>query len=541
MPLTVAVDIGGTFTDLLGYDPTTGRLVGAKRPTTPAEMSEGVWHCFEAAGVGGADLAAFVHGSTVAINTIIERSGARTALVVTRGTRDVYAVGRGNRPDAYDVWFHRPRPLVPRRLTFEVDERIDAGGRVLTPFDRAQAARVAAEVAASGVQAVAVCFLHSWREPSHERLMGELLREALPGAFVTVSHEILREYGEYERTSTTVLNAYVGPRVGDYLDTLERRLGASDFHGELLIMQSNGGVMAASTARSLPVATLESGPVGGFIAAARTAERLGYRRAIAFDMGGTTAKANLILDVQAQMARGYHISGYATGQPMTLPVVDTVEVGAGGGSLARAIAGGGLEVGPESAGADPGPACYGKGGAFATVTDANVVLGRIDPHAFLGGEITLDADAARVAVGRVAERLGLTLPAAALAIVQVAVLKMSLAVRQVSVERGYDPRDFAMVAFGGAGPLHASDVARALHVPAVVVPLYPGQFSAAGMLLADRRLDYVRTCDRPFDLNDAADLAAIHAIALDLEASARARLGSERSGARPAMSFSLDV
>jgi N-methylhydantoinase A len=339
-----------------------------------------------------------------------------------------------------------------------------------------------------------------------------------------------------------VLNAYVGPRVGDYLDTLERRLDASHFRGDLLIMQSNGGVMAASTARALPIATLESGPVGGFTAAARTAERLGYRRAIAFDMGGTTAKANLILDGQPQMARGYHIGGYATGQPMTLPVVDTVEVGAGGGSLARALAGGGLEVGPESAGADPGPACYGKGGALATVTDANVVLGRIDPHAFLGGEITLDADAARVAVGHVAERLGLTLPDAALAIVQVAVLKMSLAVRQVSVERGYDPRDFAMVAFGGAGPLHASDVARALHVPVVVVPLYPGQFSAAGMLLADRRHDYVRTCDRPFDLNDAADLAGLHAIASDLEVTARARLGSERSGAAPAaMSFSLDV
>jgi N-methylhydantoinase A/oxoprolinase/acetone carboxylase beta subunit/N-methylhydantoinase B/oxoprolinase/acetone carboxylase alpha subunit len=539
MALTIAVDIGGTFTDLLGYDARTGRLVGAKRPTTPVDLAGGVGQCLDAAGVQANEIVTFVHGSTVAINTVIERTGARTALVVTRGTRDVYAIGRGNRPDAYDIAFRRPRPLVPRHLTFEIDERLDATGQVLTPFDDRQAAEVAAQVAASGVDAVAVCFLHAWCNQAHEARMGTLLREALPSAFVTLSHEILREYGEYERTSTTVLNACVGPRIGAYLDGLARGLRARGFGGELLIMQSNGGVMAPSTARALPVATLESGPVGGFIAAARVGARLGHRHAIAFDMGGTTAKANLVRDGRPQMARGYHIGGYAEGQPMTLPVVDTVEVGAGGGSIATFDALGGLRVGPESAGAEPGPACYGKGGSEPTVTDANVVLGRIDPRAFLGGEMRLDAGAALAAVEHVATAMGVQAPQAALAIVQVAVLKMSLAVRQVSVERGYDPRDFAMVAFGGAGPLHAVEVARALHIPVVVVPVHPAQFSAAGMLVADLRHDFVRTFYRSLD---RADPGEISAIATDLEAAARRRLSDERSADRsPALAFSLDV
>jgi len=356
---------------------------------------------------------------------------------------------------------------------------------------------------------------------------------------VTMSHDILREYGEYERMSTTVLNAYIGPRIRQYLDELERRLHVDGFAGDLLIMQSNGGVMAPSVARTLPVATLESGPVGGFIAAARVGVQLGYANVIAFDMGGTTAKTNVVRDGEPQMAHGYHIGGYATGHPMTLPVVDTVEVGAGGGSIARADAGG-LRVGPQSAGAEPGPACYGKGGTEPTVTDANVVLGRIDPRAFLGGEMTLDADAARAAVrSGVAGPLGLSDEAAALAIVKIAVLHMSLAVRQVSVERGYDPRDFAMLAFGGAGPLHAVEVARALHIPTIIVPTFPGQFSAAGMLMADLRHDYVRTYYKPLE---RADFRELTSIAGELSASARRRLRDERaSEARTELRVSLDV
>ena len=525
MALTVAVDIGGTFTDLLAYDDGTRRLFSAKSSTTPDELTRAIGDCLAKVPLSSRDVATFVHGSTVAINTVIERTGAKTALIVTRGTRDVYAIGRGNRPDAYDIWFTRPRPLVPRHLTFEIAERLGADGVVRVPFDAAQADEVIARVKASAVDAVAVCFLHSWNNPAHEQRMGALLRTAMPDAYVTLSHEILREYGEYERMSTTVLNAYVGPRISAYLDALSRRLRGDGFGGELLIMQSNGGVMAPAVARELPVATLESGPVGGFIAAARTGARLGYPHLIAFDMGGTTAKTNLVRDGEPQMAHGYHIGGYASGLPMTLPVVDTVEVGAGGGSIARADGLGGLDVGPESAGAEPGPACYGRGGTEPTVTDANVVLGRIDPQGFLGGEMTLSVDAARAAVRRVAGPLGLTDVAAALAIVDIAVLKMSLAVRQVSVERGYDPRDFALLAFGGAGPLHAAAVARTLHIPTIVVPTFPGQFSAAGMLMADVRHDYVRTYYQPLD---RADFAALERIADELSELARERLRQER-------------
>jgi N-methylhydantoinase A len=526
MPFTVAVDIGGTFTDLLGYDDATGRLISAKTSTTPKDFTRAIDECFGKIEPDVHDACTFVHGSTIAINTVVERTGARTALVVSRGMRDVYIIGRGNRPDAYDVWFNRPRPLVPRHLTFELNERLTTDGAVRLPFDDRQAGDVAARIAASGVEAVAVCLLHAWSNPAHEQRIGALLRQSAPGLYVTTSHEILREYGEYERTSTTVLNAYTGPRVSGYIDALERRLRLAGFTGDLLIMQSNGGVMTPAVARSLPVATLESGPVGGFIAAARIGARLGRSDVIAFDMGGTTAKTNVVRHGEPQMSHGYHIGGYATGHPMTLPVVDTVEVGSGGGSIATADHLG-LRVGPQSAGADPGPACYGKGGIEPTVTDANVVLGRIDPRAFLGGEMPLDAEAARAAVrSRVAEPLGLSIEEAALAIVKIAVLNMSLAVRQVSVERGYDPRDFVMLAFGGAGPLHAADVARSLHIPAFVVPAFPGQFSAAGMLMADLRHDYVRTYYRA--LADA-DFSTLRRIAVELNDGAQARLVDARA------------
>jgi N-methylhydantoinase A len=528
MPLIVAVDIGGTFTDFLGYDPDTGRFLSSKSSSTPGDLARGIRNCLEKIGLAAKEIQTFVHGSTVAINTVVEQKGAKTALVVTRGTRDVYKIGRGNRPEAYNIWFKRPEPLVSRHLTFEVEERLGPGGEVRVPFNRNQAAGIAERAAGSGVESVAVCFLHSWNNPAHERLMGELLEKALPDAYLSVSHEILREYGEYERTSTTVLNSYIGPTVRTYLDELEQMLAAQGFGGGLLIMQSNGGVMAPSTAKQLPVAMLESGPVGGFIAAARAGVRLGFPNVIAFDMGGTTAKANLVRDGEPQMSHGYHIGGYASGHPMMLPVVDTVEVGSGGGSIARVDHVGSLKVGPMSAGAEPGPACYGKGGTEPTVTDANLILGRLDPHQFLGGEMPLDVEAARRAIRcRVGDPLGLTEEEAALAIVKIAVMNMSLAVRQVSVERGYDPRDFAMVAFGGAGPLHGVEVARSLHIPMVIVPNFPGQFSASGMLIADRRHDFVRTYYRALDRTDFGELRRI---ADELAAQGRERLQQEQTG-----------
>jgi len=520
LPLIGAVDIGGTFTDFLGYDSATGRLLSSKSPTTPARLEQGIRECLEKAGVSVNAIDAFVHGSTVAINTVLERKGARTALIVTKGTRDVYKIGRGNRPDAYDIWFKRPEPLVPRHLTFEVEERLLATGEVHTPLNVPQAETIAGQVNDSGVEAVAVCFLHSWNNPAHESRMAQLLNSK---TYRSISHEILREYGEYERISTTVLNSYIGPRVSAYLEGLERMLHEEGFAGSLWIMQSNGGVMSPPVARRLPVAMLESGPVGGFIAAARTGVALGYSNVIGFDMGGTTAKANLARDGEPQMSHGYHIGGYAFGQPMMLPVVDTVEVGSGGGSIARVDHTGQLKVGPVSAGADPGPACYGKGGTEATVTDANLLLGRLDPAQFLGGEIPLDVGAAREAIRRsVAQPLGLSETEAARAIVKIAVMNMSLAVRQVSVERGYDPRDFVMIAFGGAGPLHAAEVARSLHIPLVVVPNFPAQFSAAGMLVAEPRHDFVRTYYRALDGTDFRELGRI---AAEMEMLARDRLG----------------
>jgi N-methylhydantoinase A len=529
--LIVAVDIGGTFTDFLGYDTAGGRLFSSKAATTPAALEDGIRDCLEKAGVSVGAIDAFVHGSTIAINTVLERKGARTALVVTKGTRDVYKIGRGNRPDAYDVWFQRPQPLVPRHLTFEVEERLLATGEVHTVFNRLQAESVAQRVSESGVEAVAVCFLHSWNNPVHESQMAELLNSN-PNIYCSISHEILREYGEYERISTTVLNSYIGPKVSGYLEGLERMLQEDDFGGKVWIMQSNGGVMSSSVARRLPVAMLESGPVGGFIAAARTGAALGYPNVIGFDMGGTTAKASPAPGGEPQISHGYYIGGYASGQPMMLPVVDTVEVGSGGGSIARVDHTGSLKVGPVSAGADPGPACYAKGGTEPTVTDANVVLGRIDPHRFLGGEMPLDVEAAGDAIERrIARPLGLSPVEAAHAIIEIAVMNMSLAVRQVSTERGYDPRDFVMVAFGGAGPLHASEVARSLHIPLVVIPNFPGQFSASGMLMAEQRQDFVRTYYRRLDQADFGELARIFE---EMEALARERMGvrSQESGVR---------
>lgn len=492
--LNVAVDIGGTFTDLIGYDDNTGQVYHAKSPSTPSDLTVGIFNCLQKSGLSISDAINFVHGSTVAINTVIEMKGARTALVVTQGTRDVYKIGRGNRPEAYNIFFKRPFPLVPRHLTFEVEERLLASGEVLTPFNIAQARTVAEKIFKTEVEAVAVCFLHSWANPSHEVQMRNIMTATVPDAYVSLSHDILREYGEYERISTTVLNSYIGPRVSKYIDNLEQLLAGHDFAGSLLIMQSNGGVMSPATAKLTPVAMLESGPVGGFIAASRVGNALGFGNVIALDMGGTTAKTSLIKDAEPQLAHGYYIGGYARGHPMMLPVIDTVEIGAGGGSIAWVDDLGVLKVGPHSAGAEPGPICYVRGGTEPTITDANLLLGRLSPHDFLGGEMPLDVDRARDGIiERISSKLGLSEIEVALAITKIAVMNMSLAVRGISVERGYDPRDFGLVAFGGAGALHAVEVARELHIPTVIVPNYPGQFSALGMLIADIQHDYVQT------------------------------------------------
>ncbi|HEY6864187.1 MAG TPA: hydantoinase/oxoprolinase family protein [Burkholderiales bacterium] len=490
----VAIDIGGTFTDLMAFDEASGAFSQAKSLTTPAQLVQGIIDCLKKSAVDPGAIGELIHGSTTAINTLIERKGAKTGLIVTRGTRDVYAIGRGNRPEAYDLFFHRHRPLVPRHLTREVGGRLLASGAEHEPLDRAGVEDACRRLAAEGVEAVAVCFLHSYANPEHEREAGAIVRRLLPGAYVSLSHEILREYREYERTSTTVVNAYVGPKVGGYVQSLARGLGGIGFRGDLTIMQSNGGVMTPEVATGRPVAMMESGPVGGIIAAARVAAALGHADAISFDMGGTTAKASLIREGQPATASGYHVGGYASGHPVMVPVIDVIEVGAGGGSIAWIDDVGALKVGPRSAGADPGPVCYGAGGTEPTITDANLVLGRLDPDDFLGGQMVLDAKGAERALQeKIARPLGLSSVAAAQAIVDIAVSRMSLAVREVSVAKGHDPRDFALVASGGAGPLHVVAVARELAIPTVIVPRFPAHFSALGMLAADERHDVART------------------------------------------------
>ncbi len=534
----VAVDIGGTFTDLVGFH--DGRIVTAKTSTTVADPTRGVTQAMDSVEADIEGLAEFVHGTTISINTVLERKGALTALITTRGFRDVYAIGRGNRPEAFNLDFRRPKPLIARQLSFEVSERLDARGNVLTPLDDTEAAKLAGDLRRLGVEAVAVCLLHAYANPDHERRVGQVLRDACPELFVTLSHEILREYREYERTSTTALNAYVGPRVRAYLDRLEGYLDGASFTGSAQIMKSNGGTMSLGQARNEPVSMMESGPVAGMIGAAQLARILDIGKCIGFDMGGTTAKASLITDAELEIREGYFIGGYASGQPMQLPVADIVEVGAGGGSIAWCDEMGAMHVGPQSAGADPGPACYGLGGTEPVVTDADLHLGRLNAGRFLSGAMGLDAGLAERAITeRIAQPLDLTPTEAALGIAKIADAAMSLAVRSVSVARGCDPRECTLLAFGGAGPVHAASLAHEIFIPQVVVPKAPGNFSALGMLLASWRQDLVRTF---VGLLGDMDQGAAEAAFAELSAAGQSLLqaeGMEDAGA--AFAFAADL
>jgi N-methylhydantoinase A len=492
--LRVAVDIGGTFTDVVVFDETKSSLALAKTLSTPAELARGVLDGLTKAAVRFDEVSTLIHGSTIVVNAIIERKGARTALVTTKGFRDVYEIGRINRPESFNPRFRKHRPLVPREDIFEVTERLLADGSVRTPFDEKEAREVARVIKEEGFEAAAVLFLHAYREPRHEIRMCEILRELEPKLFISASHELSREYREYERTSTVAANAYVGPRVSQYLGDLERRLKANKFLGNLMIMQSNGGLSDVELARRQCIQMMESGPAGGVVGTMALCELLNLDAAIAFDMGGTTAKACVIRRGEPSLSPDYFIGGYNEGLAVRIPVLDIVEVGTGGGSIAWLDEGGGLHVGPRSAGAEPGPASYGRGGTEPTVTDANVVLGRLSPERFLGGEMRLDRNAAVTALTeRLARPLGVTLERAACGMLQVATSAMANAVRHVTLERGLDPRDFTLVAYGGGGPLHAASVAKELSIGRIVIPNAPGHFSALGMLMADLRRDYVQT------------------------------------------------
>ena len=496
--LRLSADVGGTFTDVASFDEPTGKLTLGKTLTTHQRLVTGIETGVDKAGASFPQAQLFLHGTTVAINTILERTGAACALLTTQGFRDIYEIGRVNRPEAYNLFFQKHKPLIDRDLRFDIRERCDAQGRVLIPLDEQQVLDTAAEAVKKGVKAIAILFLHSYRNPSHEKRAKEIVEKAFPDLFVTASHELSQEYREYERTSTTAANAYVGPRVRRYLGEMDHHLGETGFTGTFLVVQSTGGLFDIEEAQQSCIRMLESGPAAGVIGAKVLCDQIGLKNAIAFDMGGTTAKAGVIYQGDVLMTGGQIVGGYASGLPLQIPMIDIQEVGTGGGSIAR-IEAGALRVGPESAGSSPGPVCYGLGGTEPTVTDCNLVLGRLAPDRFLGGEMKLDLDGAKHAIeAKIGKPLDLGTPEAADGILRVAVTKMSHMVRWVTTERGLDAADFAMVAYGGAGPLHAAMIARELRIGKLIIPFAPGHFSAYGMLFADLRRDLVNTWFKPF-------------------------------------------
>jgi len=541
MSTRLAIDIGGTFTDLVALDEATGEVTLEKALTTPANFADGVTDTMGKAGLDAGDVAQFVHGTTVVINALTERRGAKVALVTTEGFRDVLEIQRANRTDMYNLMYEKPRPFVPRRFRFEVPERVTHRGEILTPLDEEAVRRVAERCRGAGVEAIAVCFLNAYANPDHEARAREIIERVHPDAAVTASYEITQQWREYERTNTTALNAFVKPATALYLSTLDRRLSEMGFSGSKLAMQSNGGTTTFRQAERVPIHLVESGPVGGVIGARVVAAKVGEENIISFDMGGTTAKVSLIEGGEIRINTEYHLEKSATwaGYPLRIPVADIVEVGAGGGSIAWIDAGGALHVGPRSAGADPGPACYDLGGSEPTVTDANLVTGRLSADYFLGGRMRLDAEKAELAVATIAGAFGLSVTETALGILRLANANMQAALERVSVERGYDPRDFALVAAGGAGGLHAPTLARELRMRKVIVPRAPGQFSAWGMLMTDLRHDVIRTHVMPCD---DGSLGEIRETFRDLERATRAQFEEESFPAeRVSMERLLDL
>ncbi|MHB8589852.1 MAG: hydantoinase/oxoprolinase family protein [Candidatus Dormibacteraceae bacterium] len=481
----VAVDIGGTFTDLVAASE-DGKVVTGKALTTPGHLSTGVLQVLDQATQSGAEVEFFVHGTTAGLNALLEHRYAPIGLLTTKGFRDVYEIGRANRPAMYDLHYHRPAPLVPRRHRLEVVERMSPAGHVVTPLDEDSVTKAADHLVRDGVESVAIVFLHSYRNPAHELRAEQIVTARHPQLSVSLSHRIANEWREYERTSTTVVNAAIAPTVRSYLAELRDRLGERGVTASVHIMQSNGGMTTAARAREQPVNTLLSGPVGGAIAAANLARRAGSSSAIAIDMGGTSFDVSLCIDGKPTIAREAMLEG----QPLILPVIDVETIGAGGGSVAWESAGG-LRVGPRSAGAEPGPACYGRAGTEPTVTDANVHLGRVNPRYFLGGRMALHPQLAADALGRLAQPLGLDQDQLAEGILDVINARMAGLIRQITIGRGLDPRQFSLVAFGGAGPMHAVFLAEELGIDTVLVPHSPGTFSAHGMLEAEIRHDLV--------------------------------------------------
>lgn len=522
MSYRVGFDVGGTFTDFV-LQTAAGELLASKRLTTYPDPSDaclaGLDELIGKAGLGWADLAQAVHGTTLGSNIVIERKGRNVALITTKGFRDVLLIGREKRYQVYDLGIEKPAPLIPRRMIREVTERMLHDGSVLTPLGEAETRAVVRDLVARGASTVAVCLLHSYVNPAHERRVGEIIHEEAPNLSVTLSHEVSPTFREYERTSTTVVNAYVMTATREYLGRLIRELRGRGYGGRLYIMQSSGGVATAEAMQRYPVRMIESGPAAGALMAGVYGEITGYQDLISFDMGGTTAKLSLIERGKPSTATmmEVHKVGLAPGSgiPINIQALDLVEIGAGGGSIARAQMGV-IAVGPESAGSDPGPVCYGRGGTEPTVTDANAVLGYLNPEYFAGGTLSLDVGAARCAIEeKVARPLGLSLADAAWGIHQIVNTNMELATRVVSIERGRDPRNLTFIAFGGAGPVHGCRLAQALRLPRVILPAAAGVTSAIGLLAAEVKFDVARTYVRR--LGDV-DLEYLNRIYREMEA-----------------------
>ena len=501
--LRVGVDSGGTFTDICVWDGATGRIHVWKVSSTPSDPSDAIAAGVAQAVPDGGGIAYFGHGTTVATNALITGRGAQTGLITTAGFRDLLELRRQKRDSLYDIQTRKPPILASRDRRLEVHERVLFDGTILTPIDEAEVRAAARRLRDAGVGSVAVCLLFSFLEPAHEQVVKRVLLEEVPNAFISVSHEVAPEFREYERLTTTVVNAYLGPIMRSYLRRLRPRLAGIGVTAPVHLTQSNGGVISSEAAQAFPVRTVLSGPAAGVAAARALGGFSGHPDLITFDMGGTSTDVALLTGGRARMAGDAVVHGY----PLKLAMLDIHTVGAGGGSIAHVDPGGLLKVGPQSAGADPGPVCYGRGNEQPTVTDANVVLGVLNPIHLLRGRMPIDAAGARTAIARLAERLGLDLMDTAQGIVRVVVANMVKAIRVISVERGYDPRDYALLAFGGAGPIHAARLARELEIPRVIVPRYPGIMCALGLLLTDLRADFSLTRMQPLTAEAAAPLA----------------------------------
>ena len=513
----LGIDVGGTFTDLVLYDAVSNQLTLLKTPSTPHDQSEGILAGIAGLGIDPASLVRLAHGSTVATNTALERNGAPLAVVATAGHRDILIVGRGERTEMYNIKARPIVPLLPRQNCFEVDERILADGSVLRPLDEAGVRAVADRIAATGAEAVAVCFINSYANPEHERRAADLLRAALPDRLVSASVDVLPEYREHARFFTTALNAYVAPRMRRYLGKLRNRLAAAHYTGEIAIMTSSGGIVPARRIEALPALSMLSGPAAGVIGAAHIGAQSGYDDLITYDMGGTSTDVCMIHGGGWRMTNAGRVGAF----PLALQQIDINSVGAGGGSIAAVGPGGVLSVGPRSAGAYPGPACYGRGGTNRPSPMPMSASGGSGRTRRSGGAIRLDAEAARAAISRLGQQLGLDPVTMAEGILRISVASMAAAIKEVSVMRGLDPRDYALFAYGGAGPLHAAEIADELFLTAVLVPPMPGNFSAFGLLVADVRRDLVRTRITP---TATAEAATLRSVLQALVASAQAEL-----------------